>query len=798
MKKLDPQASLISAYGALVNPIVQEGEDKFKAPENIITSLSTARSIFTTLRTNNIKRNILYSEIHGLLQGNPPYKQADLDAAGISSIANFNDMSPRTIYERQCLAFWNLLFSSEYFITFILSSPQGDANTFPEALKFAVTFAKNWKRAVEEKWPDFYTCITSMQSQLVELGVSPVIFSDERSPKWRSVELARFYIPNQSQDDLSLLDKVFVETEMSLAYLWNVFTSMQTIKEDDTPWNCPELGRILARTTTINSNANNQMFSDYQPYQIMQHMLSKDCNFDMLYTGTIRVVSLFQKEYSGKFSHYMFIRDPIPFSSEFIFFQSEQYDSIEDFLVLFTLNPGERIIHENKGFGHKIFSLAQAKIQLDCSVVDLAKFASTPIIQSPPTNHKDINQIRIYPGIPVNIGAGVLQNNNLGANLNGVVSAANYLTNLMEFNLTYSGSDSGSPDPDKGSLNQTQTMMSAMREFGVLKNTIQHHYQSLDKVLYLMTARMFNSKESDPDYELGERWRELCILDGVPPELFKSKGDNNNKLPDWMQVRATRALGAGSQAALLFGLQQLQSIGGSFTKQEEKAYKDLMVIAALGPEAVGVFSPDSISNDENSGGASLAFLENEFMQAGKQALFSPDNDHRAHAPLHMSDLVQMTKALQQGQFDPVQADSVYKNMIPHTEQHLQALERNPFTRSLVSELIEPFNQIKKYAELNRKNVARMLQKQAQEQQQAVEEQQQVMSKEQLEEFKVQKDEERKDFKLAQQNKRQEQQHALKQTLAIDEARSKVITDREKIQLEAENAKKKIFLITMLK
>ncbi len=755
--------------------IEQLPSGKFKADKTIITSVGSARSIHERLRAGNIKRVRLYSEIDGLVQGNPPYDSKALQQAGLGHIANYNNMFARAEIKRACLAYWNLLHNAQSMIKIELDIPD------PNAPEWARTMSYLWDKVVKRLWPSFLINIASLSTQIVKFGISPTLWRDERDPRWTVVELNKFFIPDQTQSDIEMLTTVCVESDFTIQYLWNVYNEYKNTPANDTPWNVKTLGQLLCTAVATPLREANQQLD---LMDLERKLYSGDLSFDRLYNDSIRVVSLFQKEYNNKISHYMFHRNIVAPNTEddtgFLFFQQDQYESISDAFVIFTKDPGEFTIHANRGLGHEIFSLAQAKIQLDCSVVDMAKWASTPIIKSGAGNTKDVEQIRFYPGVPTNIGTADFVQNNLGANVNNVVGAAQYLSSLIQFNSTYSGTDPANPDPDKGSLSPVQTKMLAYKEFNVLKNNIMHFYTTFDRVIQNMTKKMLEAKEGNPGAELGLTWKKRCLEAGIPPEVFKKANQER------IEVFATRVAGAGSQVAQLIGLQELQSIMGSFGPREERAYKRSLITAAVGVESLEEFDQDSNTVDEQAGGASLAGVENAVIQAGKSPIFSKDNDQRAHSAVHMALATQTIQALQQQQSDPIEADKIFSVLVPHLSEHISALQQSPFAQSEFNKLKPGFDQVVKYATLNRANAAKMMQAQAKQQQQ----QEQQLSESQVKTQITQADEQRKDFKLQKQDQRQEDQHQTKKRMLEEKTMSDIEMKRLKTVTEAELAKQK--------
>lgn len=781
----------IAQADPFIGQIQQDSDGSFSAPESIIKSVSAARTIYEKFRTDHLKRINLYKEIDGLLLGNAPYNQQELNNAGLQHVANFNDMSANAVFERYAQSYWNLLHSAEYLIDFVIRLPG-----VPEATEYANILAKNWTYVVKHKWRSFIVNLASLSAQLVKFGVSPVLFPDEKSPKWRVVELSKFLVPDQTQADMDLLGVVCVETEFSIQYLWQVYEDTVKKKystgdegpegsptEDERyyPWNPDALGKFLwLRNKPTEKSAT---YDNLDLLDLEQKVLAGDISYDDAYGDTVRLISLFQKEYDGNISHYMFHRNDLEDGEGFLYFVHNQYKSIEEALIIFTMNPGSFTIHLNRGLGHKIFSLAQAKIMTSCSLVDNAKWASTPIIKSSSLSTKDADQIRFVPGVATNIGAAEFVQNNLGANLDNIIGAANYLSNQMQFNLTYSGSDPSQPDPDKGSLSTPQVTLNAFREFSILKNYIMHYQATLDHLFQNMVAKMLRSKPGYPDYELAELWKQRCLEDGVPEivfEAFEQSMDTDDwDLPSILEVSATRTAGAGSQVALLMSLRELQPLVGSFGPREERAYKRLYISATLGPEYIDTFVQEGDDVDERAGGASLAGVENAIMQAGKSPVFSIDNEHRAHLAVHLALAESVVDQIQQQQMDVITADSIFRVLVPHIQDHLAAVERNPFMQSDFAKFEPLVADITQYAALNAKNAAEKNRAQIRQQQQDAEATQQVMSDAQRKDFQAAKDEARKDADMGAKLQRQEE---------ASEAKEQALDERTRADIARENAK----------
>jgi hypothetical protein len=768
--------AIIGMRDAIRGQITPEGDGSITPPTNIIKTITAARSVYYKYRTEHVKRIQLYALIEGLIAGNPPYNQGDLMKHGLSHIANFNTLDGRSLYERSALAYWNLINEAETIAKFTIRDPA------PEARAMEDIMSKEWDTVVR-RWPSFNTLMNTNSAQLVKFGISPVLWPDERDWRWRVIELSKFFIPDQAQSDIEMITAVCVESMFTAQYLFEVYEAFKDVDIDKSPWNCKELAAILLHIANSFAKTSYE-FIDFMDLQ--KRLQNGDIGYDALFTDSIRIVSLFYKEYEGKFSHYMFHRTFD--AGDFLYFADRQYGSLNEALVVFTASPGEYTIHSNRGLGHKIFPISQATMQLDCSIVDAARWASTPLLRGVATGSRDFEQIRFYPGVPTNIGTAEFVQNNMGANINQLVGASQYLNQKVQFNTANSGDDPGTPDRDKGSISPTQARMQSYKEFSVLKNNIAHYYSQQDNVFQNMVIKMLLSKKGYPGYEYAKEWKDRCLEQGVPKEVFDMGKLTPWGMPRQLQVKASRVAGDGSTLARIMGLQELMNIAGDFGPRESKEFKRQWIMATMGVEYVDTFLQGANTSDETAGGASLAGVENNGMQNGQSPIFSPDNEHKSHFAIHMALATHSIEAIQQQQLDPVAADKVFTVLIPHLQEHYQAAARSPFSQVFVAQNKKPLGQVVQYATLNRKNAEAMLKAQIAKAEEEKAQTQATMNEEQRKDVKLQGDERRANYKVESQVARASEANSTRAEVMKEKVQKDADVNREKILLDAENKK----------
>lgn len=771
--------AVVGAQDAIRGQITPENDGSITSPDNIIKTIQAARAVYYKYRSEHIKRIELYSRIEGLLAGNPPYSPAELQKHGLLHIANFNTLDGRALYERGALAYWNLLNQTETLVKFSLHYPD-EKGKDPILSTFSDILATNFDYVVR-RWSSFNTLMNMLSAQLVKFGVSPVLWPDERDWRWRVIDLPKFFVTDQAQSDIEQMTAVCVESLFTVQYLFEVYDQYKDTPAKDSPWDTNELAKLLLHLANSNAKTTYE-FIDVMDLQ--RRLQNGDLSYDALFSDSIRIVSLLYKEYDGGISHYMFHRNFD--NGNFLYFADRQYKNIQEALVIFTASPGEFTIHSNRGLGHKIFSMTQAMNQLDCSMVDMARLSSTPFLKGLSVGSRDFEQIRVMPGVPTNIGTAEFVQTNFGANINQLIGLSQYITQKLQYNAANSGDDPSLPDADKGSISNVQARMQSYKEFGVLKNNIAHFYNLFDQVIVNMVVKMLHSKEGYPGYEYAKEWKQRCIDQGVPKEIFDTKDPGLNRLPRHIDVKASRCAGDGSTLARIMGLQELMAIAPDFGPREAMEYRRQWIMATMGPEYVSTFMQSSDDADEMAGGASLAGVENAVMQMGQSAIFSRDNEHRSHLVTHLALATNTIQMIQQQQSDPIAADKIFTVLVPHLEEHFNAIINSPFSQGFIGKVKSSVRQVSEYARLNRKNAGRMLQAQVKEQQAQQEQQQKVMSEEELKNMQVQNEEKRKDVKVASQVQRAKEASDTRATIMREKVQRDAENNRLKIQLDSTN------------
>lgn len=731
-------------YDADRGLLKQDADGELVTPKSIFPNANSARAVYEQYRAAHVRRIVLYAEIEGLIGGNPPYDPLELHEAKIEFITNYNNLDARALYERSGQAYWNLLNQAEHLAVVSL------AQDSPEATEIQEVIAEEFSRMLRS-CKSFASQLNQATSQLVKLGVSPVFWPDERDWRFRMVDMSRFYVQDQCPSDLEQVTMIFMDSEHTAQWLMQVYDHFKGKPKAESPWNIEVLEQLLLFQAN-NWCKVNGLSTQYTNWVDVQRMITNgDFAGSQVFTDEISLVSAYVREYNGKISHYMFSRN-IPEAREFLFSSVDQYSCFDEALVIFTACPGETTIHGNRGVGHKIFAPCQASMQLECSMMDTAKFASTPLLASSPNGPQSAEPIRWNPGVPTHIGTSQFVQNTLGVNLVPIINVAQYINGKLNYNIANSGDDPGLPDKEQGSMSDSQARRRSVSEFNVLKCNVSHFYESGADVLYKnIFIKVLKSKSGYPGYEYVEDFKDRCIRRGVPKEFFSIRESDKKYFrlpPTYNEVKATRVAGDGSQLATLMGLEGLAPFVPGWGPREQKQFMREMIKATMGADYVKIFQNKSDDSDSTAGGASVAQLENSVMKMGEPAQFSPDNDQRAHIAIHFALATNTIQQVQQQQIGNLDADKIFQQLIPHMSEHIQYIAQDPLNQPFFESIRNSWKQVQDYANLTHKNAAREYQAEIKKRQELEQQQQEQLSEQGL---KAQNQEFEQNLKAQKQN-----------------------------------------------
>lgn len=670
---------------------VIDTSEKVDIPKNIIPDGSAARTVYNKLREAHRKRAMIFGKIQGMIDGNPPYPKPALKRAGILAQSNVNWRDGEAIYESVALAFWSLFNDVQNLCE--ITTTLGDAQQNPY-----------WGRIMSEEfdtimrdWDQFATTMSEHQGDFVKFGVSFLFWPDEEDWRFQVADVWKFLVPERTRNHVSFFNVVAIERTMTTYELFEIIDNYKGDK-----WNIEELKQVMWQAQTGQKEQYSTQLWGSQQAKIR----NGDTSIDELYSDDITFVSLLMKEHDGKVSHGMIHPTYSPSGKKWLFFDDRQYSQFSHATSLTTFTPAERFVHGNKGVGHKSFNTVEGVTQIDNSVMDSARRASTVLVRSRAGRNKDAKQVQFIHGGLVDIGEAEFVQNLMGANLQSSVEVARYFHGKLQENNNISGTSMVNRDGKPQTLGEVRVQ--ATKEARVQKNRISHYYGQLDFLWVEVLRKMLRCKEGHDSYETVALFKKRCIDRGVPAEVFVLNNENEgqNGLPEHLNVKGTRASGSGSQVADQIEMQAMMPILPSVGEIGRENIMRDYIAANRGHRFIERYMPENDREKQPMFDNTLASIENNQLEKGEMVVVSPDNNHAIHCPSHIQRLNQIAEAFNQaeeaargagsatpsvdageyGQYSLEEVDVCFQTLGPHFVRHLIFLSQDPTRAAMAKQL----------------------------------------------------------------------------------------------------------------
>lgn len=694
----DNSEGFIGPNGRVV-PSTDIGGDLL-TPNHAVPNSASGRIIYDRMRKSHAKRALVFARIQGMIDGNPPYSKKSLKQHGMLAQSNVNWRDGEAIYESVALAYWSLFNDVQYIVQFMTNI--GDPNQNPV---IGETVAKEFDRVMRE-WDKFHDLMTDHQSDLIKFGFSSIIWPDEKDWRFNVADVWRFLVPERTRNHTDYINIAAVEHVMSAQELWDIANKINDKNEDSSPWSKDEIANILS--FALNKDTKNQ-YSRQTFAQLQTKIRNNDVQIDEILNEDILLVSLYIREYNGRVSHGIIHAEmEHGQSNEWVFFEDRQYSTMSEAVAIFSFTPGEKYVHGNKGMGHRIFNTVEGVTQLDNSLMDSARRASTVLIRSRSGRNRDMKKIRFHHGGFVDIGEAEFVQNLMGANLASSVEAARYYRNKLETNNNVSGANMATRDGKQTTLGETKIQVT--REARVQKNRIAHYYKQLDRLFREIIRKMLKSRPGDSGYDVVKLWKDRCIEQGVPEEFFEltTENEGQNGLPSHLRVLVTRASGSGSQVADQVETQTMMQILPTLGERGRQRVLEDFVAANRGHPYIDRYLPPEDQQQQPVGDDTIASIENNQLEKGELVIVSPDNNHAVHAQRHLNRLKQIAEAFngaedqarnagsetpsvdagQFGQYSLEETDIAFQTAGPHFVRHLLFLQQDPTRVPLANSLAQ--------------------------------------------------------------------------------------------------------------
>jgi hypothetical protein len=684
-----------------VKSITSEDEGKtFTVPESRIGSAADARSLVGGFKRAEIERSRRRARINGNLNGNRPWPS--LVGQGQGDRANFNQREGEGFVAAAKTPYYDLVFEVDRYAQFTLD--YGDDPTR----------IKEWEEKIGtryhyalDNWDGMDTGFQRSQYQMIVHGVGPMTWEDARDWRSKSCMAGQFLLPDDASADIEEWDTAAQPRSYLPSDLYDKIKNESVATA--AKWNVPAVKQAIMQAAP--KTVQDTYGTNWEFYEAEIRKGSANWNNN---SKRIFVADLFQKEFTGKVSHFIILDKAGVDSDEpskepeagFLFRKIGRFDCFTEILQPFLYDVGgDGQWHSVKGAGPKILDFCSISDRLTCKMIDGANASSGLIVQANDANALQKTAIaHINGGVCLSPGYTIHQNR-FSDNLQSPLLVKRDLKQTLDRNTGQyrQRANNEIPYPTLG-----QEQMNASEEAMLSKGDVNRYYRSLDKWhretfkrMLAMGKKLFASRkdmapdEADanltPSEEGALEFYRGCVEDGVPEDALDFE--------NFCRIKATRTVGNGSAQMRLMIADKLMQALPTMDERGRNATERMWASALGGQTVADMIYPRLDAPQLNDDHMALATLENNALRVlGGQVLITPRQDHVIHFQIHLQDVAAHAQTLQQGQSDPMQLLIHLEQAGPHTYEHLSAIQNDPTRKAQVEQMTKSWIEMSRSAD----------------------------------------------------------------------------------------------------
>jgi hypothetical protein len=660
-------------------------------PSSRIGNAGNARSMVQRLKQEDDTRMYRYTQIQGLMDGNPPWNSQKLIDIGQGHRANFNLRESEGIVEAAKTPYYDLVFEVPSYAQIELDNAGVES--------YLIT---QWGQIMSEEytdtlssWDGFDIQMQLHQWQMIVNGTGPIFWPHYLGWQSEATKARKVLVPMETKANVDELEMCVVLHSYRADELESFIKKGGTDVPGKDGWYRP-----LCEKAIIDS-ANREMRSTWgmENYDLYQRAIrTGDLFYGIHRSDRIYVASIFVKEFGGKVSHYMITDAPVnqdqPYDSlgeetGYLFKRRHKFDSFSNVICPFFFDSGpDGTWHSVKGLGPKIYDYCDISNRTFCQMLDGAVIGSGITLETQDSNSLEETQISLVGGASVIAPGYKVAQTRIAEALDGALAIRRELHGTLQANTgSYrQRTDEAKPEPTLG-----QAQLVFQQQGTLTKGATNRYYNNLDKWHRETLRRMLDPAQnaSIPGGLEAMKFKARCLMRGIPMPML-----------DYRKVRrviSTRSLGYGSPQLRDVTTSQLVSLI-PFMNEVGRNHALRARVASL--PGVGMHSVDSFFPPIEKSGvpdahAAMAVLENNALRTqGGRALVEPQQNHSTHFDVHMQDVMQH---LQDQSPAPVKLLHM-EQAGPHMVQHLELLKGDPTRKDEVKQKQKQLDQVGKVSD----------------------------------------------------------------------------------------------------
>ena len=673
---------------------------------------AAARSIYQNMLDEDMRGGARHRAIiQGMIDGNPPYNDAELKELGLGHVNNVNFLTMRANLDSRAASGHELFAEVP---TLIECKPLHVVEKNPDIHHYCAIIAEEFTDMVMN-WDGFLPAMDMVWRDSDAYGLGVGVFTNEWDWRIKAFRRGNLLVDPKASVEIDRNEVILVRDELTVS---DVFAKLE--KEEASRsrgWKVGPLKDLMVQTFREGAGT-----SDTDKYQrstwesIQQMARNNDPDYQQRQFDRIRVIHFFVREVSGerKISH--LILPELASFTQFLYEGHDKFDAMAEVIWWMPYNYGDGYIRSVRGVASYMMQHEDLSNRFLCRVFDAGFLGSSLLVQ--PRTQMDLSRLQMMQVGPLTIVPPELniQQSSFQPQLAPLLQLRKVSEEVMKNNTGTYRQHNEAVDRDVQKTAR-QVMEESSKEARYEKAAIAARYTHLDKLYREMFRRVCRKDiQSDTDglFEGSAEAREFmrrCQERNVPRDFIMKWNEN-------FRVVAYRSIGLGSLGVKYDITAQIFQMSGAFDEHGKREALREAVAARVGYRHVDRFvarlDRDQVSSNESS----IAMLEFNDIEEGSPVQVGSDQLHKVHILVFAQRLLPILQNTQQGQTpDPVTDFRTVQLALQHIGEHVQHIAQDPRYKAFLEQLKPFFQQVQEALQILQQAAKRLLQAQQQQQQQ---------------------------------------------------------------------------------
>jgi hypothetical protein len=609
--------------------------------------------------------------IQGMIDGNPPYQQEELDKSGLGDMINLNWNGLRGSLESRLTAVDKLVGLNTRLVELSPKTPSVDpgglediGDVIADQFSHAIHSWRGLPPLLEAAWRD---------SDAHGLGVAIQPQKNDFRPE--PVPRGSLRTAENSVIDIDKNEVIAVEGVLDAGELFRIL-------EKNTPgWEHDTVREYLIQTfvegidnTSQGGNKNGTTLVESFNAKVRDNVW-----YDTNQFKEIRVVHVYVREVeAGKGITHIIVPSNRVGTIGWLYYEEDVCENLSDVIWwLPAVSSADNRLRSLRGIASYLAPVSHLDNMLMCHAVDVGWRSSSLVLQA--TTKVDASTMRFVDYGPYTILPPELkvQGNVLPANgLDALLQLRQITQNVGQNNALGLKLSAGSPFPEGGQSGSSQAEVQAAQ--AAVLDADRHSTATRLRALASLFQNMFRrlvsikpAKMPPAARKIAEEFRAACVARGVTEKQL-------DEVDEIFAINLSQELMLGGPMAFAQAMGALMQLRPNMDEEGgTRLMRDLMT-PFVGRHRIDRYRP--VINRENlsTSAKSLSQLENNSIIMGMAAVAGLDQQHKVHLAVHGEVIAQIMQGAQSGQLgDIAKASSTLQLALQHVFQHIQMLGSDP-------------------------------------------------------------------------------------------------------------------------